>query len=135
MHTKQLKIIFRSGEHEIQSSKDKSTKRKILYNDHFIGMPFTVSDDGVEANESGKKIVKAGTILPANDKTAKGVLLHDVDVTSGKAPGTIVIHGFIDDAKLISSDIEITPEALGVLTQITFIGCETEPTYNPTVPE
>lgn len=42
-----------------------------------------------------RKIVKAGTILPENDATAKGILLYDVDVTSGDAIGSIVEDGFV----------------------------------------
>ena len=38
-------------------------------------------------------------MIPANDATAKGVLLHDV-VKAENPNGTIVIHGFIKKAKL-----------------------------------
>ena len=68
---------------------------EILYNDHFIAIPFDCS--AVAANEQG--IIPAGTMIPANDATAKGVLLHDV-VKADNPNGTIVIHGFIKKAKL-----------------------------------
>ena len=68
---------------------------EILYNDHYIGIPFDCS--AVEANDQG--IIPAGTMIPANDATAKGVLLHDV-VKADNPNGTIVIHGFIKKAKL-----------------------------------
>lgn len=75
-----------------------------------------VVDDSVQAtaNSLGKKIVKAGTPL-AGDLTnrltpftaakagsasvasdAVGVLLHDVDVTTGDANGTLLIFGFVN---------------------------------------
>lgn len=114
---------------------DATASKEILLNDHYIGKPCMVSATGVTANSEGKKIVKAGTIYPANDKTAKGVLLHDVDVTNGDTPGTIVIHGFVDNAKIVSNGITVTAAALGALPQITFVGCTTEPTYNPTPSE
>ena len=109
-----------------------TSAKEILFNDHYVAKPCMVSATGVTANSEGKKIVKAGTIYPANDKTAKGVLLHDTDVTNGNAPGTIVIHGFVDDAKLVANGITVTAAALGALPQITFVGCTTEPTYKPT---
>lgn len=68
---------------------------EILYNDHYVAMPYDCS--AIEANAEG--IIPAGTIIPANDATAKGVLLSDVD-KAGNPNGTIVIHGFIKKAKL-----------------------------------
>lgn len=68
---------------------------EILYNDHYVGIPYDCSE--IAANEDG--IIPAGTLIPANDATAKGVLLYDVD-KAGNPNGTIVIHGFIKKAKL-----------------------------------
>lgn len=64
--------------------------------------------------EGDRKIVKAGTPLygdltarnttfvKAVDSTApaKGVLLHDVDVTEGAANGTLLIFGFVNMNRL-----------------------------------
>ena len=105
---------------------------EILYNDHFVGMAYMISSTNVTADSEGKKIVKAGSILPKNDAAAKGVLLSDVDVTNGDAPGTIVIHGFVDNAKLVKNGITVTAEAMGAISQVTFVGCETKPVYNTT---
>lgn len=68
---------------------------EILYNDHYVAIPFDCS--AVAANSEG--VIPAGTMIPANDATAKGVLLHDV-VKAENPNGTIVIHGFIKKAKL-----------------------------------
>ena len=95
---------------------------EILYNDHYVGMPIMVASAGVTANSEGKKIVKAGKIYPANDDTATGVLLHDTDVTNGDAPGTIIIHGFIDNAKLIKNGITVSSDAVEALKLVEFIG-------------
>ncbi len=95
---------------------------EILYSDHFVGMPYMVPSAGVTPDADGKKIVKAGTIYPANDATAKGVLLHDTDVTYGDAPGTIVIHGFIDNAKLVKNGIIVASAAVLALKMIDFVG-------------
>ena len=95
---------------------------EILYNNHFVGIPCMVSSTGITPDSEGKKIVKAGTILPQNDATAKGVLLTDVDVTNGDCSGTIIIHGFIDNAKLVKNGITVSAEAVSALKMIDFIG-------------
>ena len=75
-----------------------------------------VVDDSVQAtaNSLGKKIVKAGTPLTGDltnrltpftaakagsaseASDAVGVLLHDVEVTTGDATGTLLIFGFVN---------------------------------------
>ena len=95
---------------------------EILYNNHFVDIPCMVSSTGITPDSEGKKIVKAGTILPQNDATAKGVLLTDVDVTNGDCSGTIIIHGFIDNAKLVKNGITVSAEAVSALKMIDFIG-------------
>lgn len=106
---------------------DYSSKKNILkFPSHFVAIAVTVDDTGITANSDGKKIVAAGTIIGGvsdsvlSDDTqlvseknsdgvagaagaavdAEGVLLEDVDVTYGAAPGAMVIHGFIDLGKL-----------------------------------
>ena len=51
--------------------------KEILYNDHYVAIPYDCSK--LTAGSDG--IIKAGTIIPANDDTAIGVLLHDVKKT------------------------------------------------------
>ncbi len=87
-------------------------KKEILkFPDHYVALAVMVSDEEVEANTDGKKIVPAGTIVGGaakpvldnldepvtkkNDAEAEGVLLNDVDVTYGPAPGAMVIHVLI----------------------------------------
>lgn len=72
-----------------------SRSPEILYNDHYVGIPYDCS--AIIANEQG--IIPAGTIVPANDASAIGVLLSDV-VKAENPNGTIVIHGFIKKSKL-----------------------------------
>ena len=59
-----------------------------------------VSDVGVAANAEGKKIVLAGTVYPANDGTAKGIIYNDVDVTHGSQPGALIVEAYILEARL-----------------------------------
>lgn len=73
---------------------------EFLASAHFINFTTTVSDVGVVADENGKKIVKAGTVLPKNDTTAKGILFHDVDVTHGPQPGALMVEGYVLEARL-----------------------------------
>ncbi len=86
--------------------------KNILANDHYVAIPY---DCSAIAGTDG--IVKAGTIIPANDATAKGVLLTDV-VLAENPNGTIVIHGFIESAKLTTQP---TAEAKTALTGVVFL--------------
>lgn len=117
-----------------------NTKEILKFPDHYVAIAVTVDDEGVVAVD-GKKIVPAGTIVgggtladpdemvkkatttPGEDDApdttdAEGVLLNDVDVTYGPAPGAMVIHGFIDETKLPEAPDDAERAAL---KQITFI--------------
>ena len=80
--------------------------KDILFNlDPYTARPIMVDDEGVKANENGRKIVPAGSILNAmgqitNIPDARYVLLKDVDVTFGPAAGAGVYRGTIDLSKL-----------------------------------
>lgn len=75
-----------------------------------------VSDAGV-AVVDGKKVVKAGTVLPANDATAEGILYYDVDVTNGPQPGALIVEGYILEERLPVAPVA---DAKTALTKITF---------------
>lgn len=49
---------------------------------------------------NGTKYVKMGTIYPANDATAEGIVYEDVDVTSGNMPGSVVLKGEVYEDRL-----------------------------------
>lgn len=57
---------------------------------------------GVEQDD-GRKIVKSGTVFPANDDTAIGIVFNDVDVTHGDAPGAVLVEGWIIEERLPQS--------------------------------
>lgn len=94
-----------------------------------------VANTGVEAGADGKKIVKAGTPLVGSaeardtaftvagaEATPCGILLHDVDVTSGTANAQFVIFGFVDATKLDESVATMLNAAMKAkLPKITFI--------------
>lgn len=52
----------------------------------------------IDAN--GKKYVKMGTVYPANDATAEGIVYEDVDVTTGDMPGSVVLKGVVYEDRL-----------------------------------
>ncbi len=106
-------------------------KQILMFPDHYVALAVTVSDEGVSANEQGKKIVPAGTIIgggfieddtvlavKSNNANAEGVLFNDTDVTHGPASGAAILHGFIAIDKLPEAP---ATEAKTALNQIKFI--------------
>lgn len=76
------------------------SKPNFLASDKYVNFTTTVSDTGVTADENGKKVVPAGTILPANDATAEGILFESVDVTTGPQPGALMVEGYVLEERL-----------------------------------
>ena len=83
----------------------------------FVPFTYQVKAEGVQAGEDGRKIVPAGTLYPANDDTAIGILLNDVDVTNGDAPASVIVEGWILEERLPE---EVTTEAKTAMTAIKF---------------
>lgn len=88
-----------------------NTRVEILHNDHYVAMPYDCS--ALTANKQG--IIPAGTIVPANDASAIGVLLYDV-AKDNNPNGAVVIHGFIKTSKL-----PVAPADTVVLPMIKFM--------------
>lgn len=88
-------------------SKKDVSQINFLASAKFQAFTYQVSDAGVTANADGRKIVPAGTVYPANDATAVGILLNDVDVTEGPQPGAVIVEGYIIEARL-----PVAPDAL-----------------------
>ena len=84
----------------------------ILANDHYVAIPYDCTALTALATDG---VIPAGTMIPANDATAKGVLLTAVKL-SENPNGTIVIHGFIKKSKLPAQPAEAVK-----LAQITFV--------------
>ena len=82
----------------------------ILANDHYVAIPYDCTN---VAAEDG--IVKAGTVVPTNDASAIGVLLNDV-VVAENPNGAVVVHGFIDGAKLPVAVAEAAKTAMKQVT-------------------
>lgn len=75
-----------------------------------------ISDVGVAADAEGRKIVPAGSIWPANDATAKGILFSDVDVTEGPQPGAVMVEGYVLEARLPVAPAATAKTALAKIT-------------------
>lgn len=65
----------------------------------------------------GSKYVKAGTVFPANDATAVGIIYEDVDVTTGAMPASVVIKGSVIEDRLPQT---VASAAKSAMTGITF---------------
>lgn len=86
----------------------------ILANDHYVAIPYDCTELSALATDG---VIKEGTIIPANGATAVGVLLNPV-VLAENPNGTIVIHGFIESAKL---PVAADEAAKAALSQIKFM--------------
>ena len=97
-----------------------TTKDIVIKRDYAVGCQ--VGDTGVTADESGRKIIKAGTpvggatdVLKNRDTVltvtncdgiggqAQGVVDSDVDVTAGTANAALLVRGVVDLKKLDAS--------------------------------
>ena len=102
---------------KIRETEYHNTKGFLAYPDHYVNDSATIPQT-LGVTEGTRKIVKAGTIFPANDGTAKGIVFNDYDVTNGDVPGAILIHGFVRTDKLPVAADEAAKTAL---KQVTFL--------------
>ncbi len=78
-----------------------------------IQKTYEIKQAGVATDAAGRKIVKGGTIYPANDDTAIGIVFEDIDVTEDAVrPGSIIIAG-----RILKNRLPVVPteEALTAL--------------------
>lgn len=87
---------------------------EILANDHYVAVEHNCTDLTALATDG---VIKAGTVIPANDATAKGVLLYDVTLANNPN-GAVVVHGFIKKSKMPVAPDEA---AIAALKGITFL--------------
>ncbi len=91
---------------------------------------YTFSKDSeLAVTEENKKVLKAGTIYPANDATAKGVLLHDVILEDENGNAKNNIGALIVAGHLYSDKLPVAPASTAI-TALAGHGLyfETEPT-------
>lgn len=102
--------------------------------DNKVALGGLISDAGVTADKTGKKIIPAGTTVGGttsflddekavlsvvSDATVQGVLEHEVDVTAGPADGTVIVEGYINEFRL-PEGVTVSDEAKKALTKVTF---------------
>ena len=120
---------------KIKKSSYVSTNQILFNTDPFVAVSIIVNGTlGVTDPATGRKLVKAGTPLTGDltkretafvavnkasaslASDAKGILLHDVDVTTGNANGTLLIFGFVNvdriDTTVMAKNDEYVKEAL-----------------------
>lgn len=66
---------------------------------HHINRTRTITQ-AMGTAENGKTLVKAGTVFPANDATAEGIVYYTVDVTHGDQPGSVMVEGYVLENRL-----------------------------------
>lgn len=71
-----------------------------------------IAQAGATVTDAGGKYVPMGTIYPANDGTAEGIVYEDVDVTSGDMPGSVVTEGKVYEDRLPEELTEAAKTAL-----------------------
>lgn len=63
-------------------------------------------------------VIKAGTVFPSNDASAKGILLHDVNLRNGDNVASLIIAGYILESRL---PVVVDAAAKTALKDITFL--------------
>lgn len=71
-----------------------------------------IAQEGATTAANGGKYVKMGTVYPANDATAEGIVYEDVDVTTGNMPGSVVLKGVVYEDRLPVAIAEAAKTAL-----------------------
>lgn len=87
---------------------------------------------GVVTRADGTKYVPAGSAIPANGATAKGILYEDVDVTTGAMPGSIVTAGIIYGDRLPATLADAAKTALTNIKVIASSPAITRPNFSGT---
>lgn len=90
----------------------------LKFND-FKAAPCTIKSASVEADGSGKKIVKAGTPIPS-ESAPVGLLLHTTDVTDGDVAAAVIYEGSIDNKKLKALGVTVSETVKNKFPRITF---------------
>lgn len=104
-----------------------SAKHILAIPDHYVAIARTAEKatavGGMVVSENGRFIIKAGTVYPANNETAIGLVMQDYDVTDSDASMAIIIHGFVRADRLPEA---LSTKAKPVLPQITVIATITD---------
>ena len=96
---------------------DKKASTRVNFLDSEVGLVFKtcqVDNSIATTDEYGNKIVKAGTVYPANDSTATGIIFEDVDVSHGEKAASLLVAGRVLKGRLTIADEAVTAlQAIG----------------------
>lgn len=115
-----------------------NTNQILFAVEHQVSVGVVVSNE-LGVADGTKKVVKAGTPLTGDLNTrtkaftaagstepsnAVGVLLHDVDVTTGSANGTLLLFGFVNTNRIDAKTREkLTATVKAAMPMIKFVAC------------
>lgn len=118
-----------------------NTNQILFAVEHQVSMGVVVSKE-LGVAEGTKKVVKAGTPLTGNldarttaftaatagssteASDAVGVLLHDVDVTTDDANGTLLLFGFVNTNRIdATTKAKLTDTVKKAMPMIKFVAC------------
>ena len=118
-----------------------NTNQILFAVEHQVSIGVVVSK-ALGVAEGTKKVVKAGTPLTGNldarttaftaatagssteASNAVGVLLHDVDVTTGDANGTLLLFGFVNTNRVdATTKAKLTDTVKAAMPMIKFVAC------------
>lgn len=118
-----------------------NTNQILFAVEHQVSMGVVVSK-ALGVAEGNKKVVKAGTPLTGDldarttaftaatagssteASNAVGVLLHDVDVTTGDANGTLLLFGFVNTNRIdATTKAKLTDTVKAAMPMIKFVAC------------
>lgn len=118
-----------------------NTNQILFAVEHQVSIGVVVSK-ALGVAEGTKKVVKAGTPLTGNldarttaftaatagssteASNAVGVLLHDVDVTTGDANGTLLLFGFVNTNRIDAiTKAKLTDTVKEAMPMIKFVAC------------
>lgn len=118
-----------------------NTNQILFAVEHQVSMGVVVSK-ALGVADGTKKVVKAGTPLTGNldarttaftaatagssseASNAVGVLLHDVDVTTGDANGTLLLFGFVNTNRIdATTKAKLTDIVKAAMPMIKFVAC------------
>lgn len=118
-----------------------NTNQILFAVEHQVSIGVVVSKE-LGVAEGTKKVVKAGTPLTGDldvrtaaftgatagssteESNAVGVLLHDVDVTTGNANGTLLLFGFVNTNRVdATTKAKLTDTVKKAMPMIKFVAC------------
>ena len=105
-------------------------KTILAYPDEWDAHAQTIQEDDavVVKDAEGRNMVKAGTVYPANDDTAKGIVLHDYYFDFGDVHVALVYRGVVraDRIEELEADAKLALPRITVLESVTKIPNEVD---------